>query len=168
MAEKFLSGMVNHKSKSYRKKVTFDKKQNKKKTVLSCCKDNFISSRRFVLSKLPYQNRYCTISGAKTKALISCAVTAQLISAFVFTYADCWFSGAAFHFISSRRFVLRKLEYQSLLIALINYTNQAETHKSTLQMGSKLNVAFILMLDILSCSCDTEWTGLAGSLSGLH
>ena len=29
---------------------------------------------------------------AKTKALISCAVTAQLICAFAFAYADCWFS----------------------------------------------------------------------------
>ena len=29
---------------------------------------------------------------AKTKALISCAVTAQLICIFVFAYADCWFS----------------------------------------------------------------------------
>ena len=29
---------------------------------------------------------------AKTKALISCAVTAQLICTFVFAQADCWFS----------------------------------------------------------------------------
>ena len=29
---------------------------------------------------------------AKAKALISFAVTAQLISAFVFQYAKCWFS----------------------------------------------------------------------------
>ena len=28
----------------------------------------------------------------KTKALISCAVSAQLICAFGFAYADCWFS----------------------------------------------------------------------------
>ena len=28
---------------------------------------------------------------AKTKALISCAVTAQLICVFVFAYANCWF-----------------------------------------------------------------------------
>ena len=28
----------------------------------------------------------------KTKALISCAVTAQLICVFVFAYANCWFS----------------------------------------------------------------------------
>ena len=31
----------------------------------------------------------------KTKALISCAVTAQLIYVFVFAYADCWLSHAA-------------------------------------------------------------------------
>ena len=34
---------------------------------------------------------------AKTKALISFAVTAKLICAFVFAYADCWFSHAAAH-----------------------------------------------------------------------
>ena len=35
----------------------------------------------------------------KTKALISFAVTAKLICAFVFAYADCWFSHEAAHFI---------------------------------------------------------------------
>ena len=35
---------------------------------------------------------YCTIRIAKTKALISFAVTAKLICAFVFTYAKSWFS----------------------------------------------------------------------------
>ena len=34
---------------------------------------------------------------AKTKALISFAVTAKLICAFVFAYADCWFSHALAH-----------------------------------------------------------------------
>ena len=34
---------------------------------------------------------------AKTKALISCAVTAQLICVFVFAYANCWFSHAQIH-----------------------------------------------------------------------
>ena len=38
-----------------------------------------------------------SINAAKTKALISCAVTAQLICAFVFAYANCWFSDAAAH-----------------------------------------------------------------------
>ena len=35
---------------------------------------------------------YCTISVAKTKALISFAVTAKLICVFVFAYAIIWFS----------------------------------------------------------------------------
>ena len=34
----------------------------------------------------------CTIRVAKTKVLISFAVTAQLMCAFVFAYTDCWFS----------------------------------------------------------------------------
>ena len=34
---------------------------------------------------------------AKTKALISFAVTAKLICVFVFTYAKCWFSHDAAH-----------------------------------------------------------------------
>ena len=34
----------------------------------------------------------CTIRVAKTKALISFAVTAKLICVFVFAYADCWLS----------------------------------------------------------------------------
>ena len=34
---------------------------------------------------------------AKTKALISCAFTAQLICVFVFAYANCWFSHAHAH-----------------------------------------------------------------------
>ena len=33
-----------------------------------------------------------TIYAAKTKALISLAVTAKLICVFVFAYAKCWFS----------------------------------------------------------------------------
>ena len=39
----------------------------------------------------------CTIRAAKTKALISCAVTAQLICAFVFAYAECLFPHDAAH-----------------------------------------------------------------------
>ena len=38
---------------------------------------------------------------AKTKALISFAVTAKLICAFVFAYADCWFSHEAAHLVAS-------------------------------------------------------------------
>ena len=38
-----------------------------------------------------------TIRIAKTKAVISFAVTAKLICIFVFAYADCWFSHNAAH-----------------------------------------------------------------------
>ena len=41
------------------------------------------------------KKRNCTIRVAKTKGLISFAVTAKLICAFVFANADCWFSYAA-------------------------------------------------------------------------
>ena len=37
----------------------------------------------------------CTIHVAKSKALISFAVTAELVCPFVFAYADCWFSYVA-------------------------------------------------------------------------
>ena len=37
---------------------------------------------------------------AKTKALISFAVTAKLICAFVSAFADCWFSDAAAQMIN--------------------------------------------------------------------
>ena len=43
------------------------------------------------------KKRKCTIRVAKTKALISFAVTAKLICVFVFAYADCWFSHEAAH-----------------------------------------------------------------------
>ena len=36
----------------------------------------------------------CAIPVAKTKALISFVVTEKLICAYVFAYADCWFSYA--------------------------------------------------------------------------
>ena len=42
--------------------------------------------------------RKSTIREARTKALISCAVTAQLICAFVFAYADCWFYDTVAHY----------------------------------------------------------------------
>ena len=50
-------------------------------------------------SKLEAKNfgRRCTIRVAKTKALISFAITAKLICAFVFAYVDCWFSHGEAH-----------------------------------------------------------------------
>ena len=48
---------------------------------------------------------------AKTKALISFAVTAKLICAFVFAYADFWFSHEAAHILNA---VLCKLWLSSV------------------------------------------------------
>ena len=45
--------------------------------------------------RMKEEEEYGTIHIAKTKALISFAVTAKLICAFVFAHADCWFSHAA-------------------------------------------------------------------------
>ena len=45
--------------------------------------------------------RNCTIRVAKTKALIGCAVTAQLICVFVFACADRLFSQAVAYRIST-------------------------------------------------------------------
>ena len=45
------------------------------------------------------KQRDCTIYVAKTKALISCVVTAQLISAFVFAFAKSQFSYNEAHII---------------------------------------------------------------------
>ena len=52
--------------------------------------------------------RNCTIRVAKTKALISLTVNAKLIWAFVFAYAECWFSHEAAHFIV-KLFQLKRL-----------------------------------------------------------
>ena len=45
------------------------------------------------------KKRNCTIPVAKTKALISFAVTAKVICAFVFAYAKCWFSHEMAHML---------------------------------------------------------------------
>ena len=67
---------------------------------------------------------YCPCS-EKTKALISFAVTAKLIRAFVFAYASCWFSHAAaqildffetLHNSSYTSFIVYTEEYFILLV----------------------------------------------------
>ena len=49
------------------------------------------------------KKRDCTLRVAKTKALISFAVTVKLVCAFVFAYANCWFSDAAAHMPNYKR-----------------------------------------------------------------
>ena len=53
----------------------------------------------------------CTIHVAKTKALISCAVTAQLNCAFVFAYAKSRFSHDAAQLIAVHEKYIETLAY---------------------------------------------------------
>ena len=53
------------------------------------------------------------LSVAKTKVLIGCAVTTQLISAFVFTYAKIRFSHDTFHLNFQAEFLRRMFEGMS-------------------------------------------------------
>ena len=52
----------------------------------------------------------CTIYVAKTKALVSFAVTAKLICVFVFAYAKCWFSHDAAQMVFLIDFPKAKLQ----------------------------------------------------------
>ena len=54
----------------------------------------------------------CTIYVAKTKSLISCAVSAQLISIFVFAYAKSGFSHDAAQILSCPIFDLATFTYK--------------------------------------------------------
>ena len=61
------------------------------------------------------KRRDSTICVAKTKVLISCAVTAQLICGFVFAYADCWFSDnkAQLHDVIKGQLCVQNSEYSN-------------------------------------------------------
>ena len=49
---------------------------------------------------------------AKTKTLISCAVTAKLICVFVFAYANCWFSHDAAQMKKTHYLLYKEYEIQ--------------------------------------------------------
>ena len=66
---------------------------------------------------------------AKTKTLISCAVTAQLICAFVFACTNCWFYDAVAHY------------YVALL-----YLNGAITQQEHTRSYPTLNLEFKVTL----------------------
>ena len=57
------------------------------------------------------KNRNCTIYEAKTKVLVSCAVTAQLICDFVFAYAKSRFYHDVAHIISEYSDIKNGLQY---------------------------------------------------------
>ena len=56
---------------------------------------------------------------AKTKMLVSCAVTAQLICGFVFAYANCWFSDVVAQILLEP--LCRKLSIKNLQVYLDFY-----------------------------------------------
>ena len=58
------------------------------------------------------EERNCSIGVAKTKALISFAVSAKLICAFVFAYEDCWFFHGAAHILLSYSSTSRECHYK--------------------------------------------------------
>ena len=60
---------------------------------------------------------------AKTKALISFAATAKLICAFVFAYADCWFSNEVAHLMSCMHVCMLKDLLLRYKIALKFFSN---------------------------------------------
>ena len=94
----------------------------------------------------------CTISIAKTKALISFAVTAKLVCTFVFAYADCWFS----HAQAQIRWELRRkscfqmycvvpfLPITSCFCFLVNRPNEQHSEK----------IEFLPMRQISYCEAD--------------
>ena len=60
----------------------------------------------------------CTIYVAKTKALISFAVTAKLVCVFVFAYANRWFSHDAAHIVTLTCNLMNLLnELQSFIVS---------------------------------------------------
>ena len=75
--------------------------------------------------------RSCTIRVAKTKALISFAVTAKLVCAFVFAYADCWFSYAVAH-ISFLSNVFNTFQTQYLLFFHFHFVTTPQRLKESL------------------------------------
>ena len=61
----------------------------------------------------------------ETKTLISCAVIAQMICAFIFAYADCWFSDATGQVLDHQKLVTLYNTGNGLLEACLGTINVA-------------------------------------------
>ena len=81
-------------------------------------KNRHVPSQKHVIDLKFWKRRGCTICVAKTRRLISCAVTAKLISDFVFTYADYLFSDAADHVDGDNRSISHRVTWFSYVIKL--------------------------------------------------
>ena len=87
-----------------------------------------------------------TFRVAKTKALISCAFTAQLICVFVFAYADYWFSDAVAQFSCD---LLTGLSYQEnacLHIIRICFFIRIRFDTNQYRCEVQLDVSFIISI----------------------
>ena len=85
-----------------------------------------------------YKVEDCTIHVAKTKALISFSVTAKLICAFVFAYADCWFSHVAAHFLSCL-FVSLKSHQHSWIVHILQVIDNQLIFVSSAGCGKSIH-----------------------------
>ena len=86
------------------------------------------------------KERDCTIYVAKTKALISFAVTAKVICVFVFAYAKCWFSHDAAHII----YPIVGVEATLLSLSI----NTRTVLGNRRDLGYNLYMQYMCMLDI--------------------
>ena len=62
----------------------------------------------------------CIIYAAKTKALISYAVTAKLICVFVFAYAERWFSHDTAQIVYCHKIILTQRHYLPVPLGFID------------------------------------------------
>ena len=66
----------------------------------------------------------CTIRVAKTKALISFALTAKLICVFVFAYAKSRFSDDAAHYVYIYRSINNRLTSEGCLCLYLSFISE--------------------------------------------
>ena len=74
----------------------------------------------------------CTIRVAKTKALISFAVTVKLICTFVFPYTDCWFSHVAAQLDQEDQVISQEV-YMHRRTAMLNFPRKLNNNFDILE-----------------------------------
>ena len=98
---------------------------------------------------------------AKTKAMISFPVTAKLICAFAFTYADCWFS----HEMAQ---VLQLLPIAAIDFNCIGYSQSCQrsldNQHDTSVVQYKFTCPISLIFDFSSCPCFHKLVGQSPQL----
>ena len=83
---------------------------------------------------------------AKTKALISFAVTSKLICAFVFAYADCWFSHEAAHLLLKPILYFRGANLtEKLLTGILNLDTKQTIYNSCIPLGACVGIINLIV-----------------------